>query len=58
MTDYERALLSINSANLTANLENMEINQELLQRSRQHEGDNARIVDLLTKILEVLTDDS
>ena len=56
MTDYERALLSINSANLTANLENMEINQELLQRSRQHEGDNARIVDLLTKILEVLTD--
>lgn len=56
MTDYERTLLSINSANLTANLENMEINQELLQRSRQHEGDNARIVDLLTKILEVLTD--
>lgn len=58
MTDYERALLSINSANLTANLENMEINQELLRRSRQHEGDNARIIDLLTKILEVLTDDS
>ena len=57
MTDYERALLSINSANLTANLENMQINQELLHRNRQHESDNARIILLLNKILEVLTND-
>lgn len=57
MTEYERMLLAINSANLTANIENVSINEDILERQRRHEGDNAKIIALLTKILGVVSDD-
>lgn len=57
MTEYERMLLAINSANLTANIENVSINEDILERQRRHEGDNAKIIAMLTKILGVISDD-
>lgn len=48
MTEYERMLLAINSANLTANIENVSINEDILERQKRHEGDNAKIIALLT----------
>nr|DAD61079.1 MAG TPA: hypothetical protein [Caudoviricetes sp.] len=57
MTEYERMLLAINSANLTANIENVSINEDILERQKRHEGDNAKIIALLTKILGVVSDD-
>lgn len=57
MTEYERMLLAINSANLTANIENVSINEDILARQKRHEGDNAKIIALLTKILGVISDD-
>jgi hypothetical protein len=58
MTDYERLLVSIDSANLTANLENVAINEEILKRNNRHEKDNDIIISLLTEILGVLKNDS
>lgn len=58
MTDYERLLVSINSANLTTNLENVAINEEILKRNNRHEKDNDIIIGLLTEILGVLKNDS
>lgn len=55
MTEYERLLLSINSANLAANIENVGINEDILARSKRHESDNDVIISLLTKILEVIS---
>ena len=57
MTEYDRMLLAINSANLTANIENVSINDDILERQKRHEGDNAKIIALLTKILGVVSDD-
>ena len=57
MAEYERMLLAINSANLTANIENVSINEDILERQKRHEGDNAKIIALLTKILGVVSDD-
>lgn len=57
MTEYERMLFAINSANLTANIENVSINEDILERQKRHEGDNAKIIALLTKILGVVSDD-
>lgn len=57
MTDYERTLLTINSANLAANVENVSINEDILARQRRHEKDNDVIIALLTEILEVLKND-
>lgn len=57
MTLYERLLLTINSANLSTNLENVRINEEIAARSRAHEHDNDKIIDLLVEILEVLKND-
>ena len=57
MTEYERMLLAINSANLTDNIENVSINEDILERQKRHEGDNAKIIGLLTKILGVVSDD-
>ena len=57
MTEYERMLFAINSANLTANIENVSINEDILERQKRHEGDNAKIIALLTKILVVVCDD-
>lgn len=54
---YYRTLLSINAANLTANLENVNINKDILSRQRRHEHDNDEIISLLTKILEELKND-
>ena len=50
-------LLEINSANLTANIENVSINEDILERQKRHDGDNAKIIALLTKILGVVSDD-
>lgn len=58
MTDYERLLVSIDSANLTVNLENVAINEEILKRNNRHEKDNDIIISLLTEILGVLKNDS
>lgn len=58
MTDYERLLVGINSANLTTNLENVAINEEILKRNNRHEKDNDIIIGLLTEILGVLKNDS
>lgn len=55
MTEYERLLLSVNSANLAANIENVGINEDILARSKRHENDNDVIISLLTKILEVIS---
>ena len=57
MTEYERILLAINSSNLTANLENVSINEDIFEHQKRHEGDNAKIIALLTKILGVVSDD-
>lgn len=57
MTEYERMILAINSANLTANIENVSINEDILERQKRHDGDNAKIIALLTKILGVVSDD-
>lgn len=51
--DYYRAIIGINSANLAANMQNVEINQEILKRQKTHEYDNDKIIALLTDILEV-----
>lgn len=47
-------MLSVNSANLAANVENVSINEDILARSKRHESDNDVIISLLTKILEVI----
>ena len=57
MAEYDRMLLAINSANLTANIENVSINEDILERQKRHDGDNAKIIALLTKILGVVSDD-
>lgn len=57
MTAYEHLLIAINSANLSANLESVSLNEEIAKRSRAHEHDNDRIISLLTEILEVLKND-
>lgn len=57
MTEYERMLLAINSANLSENIENVSINEDILERQKRHDGDNAKIIALLTKILGVVSDD-
>ena len=57
MTEYERMILAINSANLTANIENVSINEDILERQKRNDGDNAKIIALLTKILGVVSDD-
>ena len=57
MTEYERMLLAINSSNLTANLENVSINEDILARQKRHEGDNATIIALLTNILEAISNE-
>ena len=57
MTEYERMLLAINSSNITANIENVSINEDILERQKRHEGENAKIIALLTKILGVVSDD-
>lgn len=57
MTTYEALIVSINSANLNANIENVRINEELVARSRAHEHDNDEIIKILTEILEVLKSD-
>lgn len=54
MTWYDVVLLIINSMNLDANLENVQINEELINRSREHEKDNEKIINLLEQILEEL----
>lgn len=54
MTEYERALLAINSSNLAANVENVTINEQLLDSNKRHEGDSARIIAILGEILEVI----
>ena len=50
-------LLEINSANLTANIENVSINEDILERQKRHDGDNAKIIALFTKMLGVVSDD-
>jgi hypothetical protein len=50
MTETER-LISINSANLLANVENVNINQTMLENSIKT---NLQVISLLTDILEVL----
>ena len=57
MNAYESMLLGINSANLSANLENVRINEEIAARSQAHEHDSDQIIPLLTEILEVLKRD-
>ena len=57
MAEYDRMLLAINSANLTASIENVSINEDILERKKRHDGDNAKIIALLTKILGVVSDD-
>ena len=57
MTEYERMLLAINSANLTASIENVSINEDILERQKRHKGDNAKIIALLTKMLGVVSYD-
>ena len=57
MTEYERMLLTISSANLTENIDNVSINEDILERKKRHDGDNAKIIALLTKILGVVSDD-
>ena len=47
ITEYERLLLSINSANLAANLENVNINEKIL--ANKYDG---RIISLLESILK------
>lgn len=49
MDDASRDLLSINSANLSANLENVTINEEILRRGK---STDAQIILLLEMILE------
>lgn len=49
MYDASRELLSINDANLAANLENVTINEEILRRGK---ATDAQIVLLLESILE------
>lgn len=56
MTEYERMLLAISSSNLSANIENVSINEDILERQNRHDGDNAKIIALLTKILGVVSD--
>ena len=50
-------LLAINSADITANIENVSINEDILERQKRHEGDNGKIIALFTKILGVVSDD-
>lgn len=50
--DYNSAIIAINSANLTANVRNVEINEQLLKSNKRHENDNDRIISLLAEILE------
>ena len=50
MTEYERLLLSINSANLAANLENVSINEKILAFNKERREE--QIVKLLKEILE------
>ena len=57
MAEYDRMLLAINSANITASIENVSINEDILERQKRHDGDNAKIIALLTKILGVVSDD-
>lgn len=57
MTEYERMILAINSANLTENIDNVSINEDILERQKRHDGDNAKIIALLIKILGVVSDD-
>lgn len=49
MDDASRELLSINAANLAANLENVTINEEILRRWK---ATDAQIIQLLERILE------
>ena len=57
MTEYDRMLFAISSANLTENIDNVSINEDILERQKRHEGDNAKIIALLTKIPGVVSDD-
>ena len=57
MAEYDRMLLAINSANLTASIENVSINEDILERQKRHDGDNSKIIALLIKILGVVSDD-
>ena len=54
MNAYEHLLMAINTANLSANLENVKLNEEIAARSRAHENDGDEIIGLLVEILEVL----
>lgn len=49
MDDASRELLSINAANLAANLENVRVNEEILTRGKSVD---AQIIHLLERILE------
>jgi hypothetical protein len=53
--EYYRAIIGINTANLAANLQNVEINENILTRQKIHEYDNDKIIALLAEILEVLS---
>ena len=53
-TTYYREILAINSANLAANIENVNINEKLLNLKSKDDV----IISLLTQILEVLKNDS
>lgn len=49
--EFYRQILSVNYANLAANLENLNINQEILKGSKET---NARIICLLELIVELV----
>jgi hypothetical protein len=57
MTEQEfyRESMCINSANLAANIENVNINTEILERSKKRDD---LIITLLSQLLEVLKNDS
>jgi hypothetical protein len=56
--EYRSKLLAINSANLAANIENVAINTDILERQKRHEYDNNKIIALLTELLEEQKNDS
>lgn len=54
MTEQEfyRLILSINYANLTANLENLSINREILKRSKEKDAQIMYLLRLIVSELE------
>lgn len=52
--EYKRLLITINSANLAANMENLNINESILNKQKRHEHDSDIIIGLLSEILKEL----